>query len=252
MKTICNACLLFLALACAGCFDFTEEIWLNKNRSGRYEMTIEMGSGPFASMLRMAQEKTNDSLRALGQPPRSQDTIIVLANLPDSVKRLFPYPDALNNTRLDFKVDKALRFKFQFDFKKIEDIAQFWETLQAFDRLQKDSTLKGLDAPAIGNLSGMLSGVPDLKFDGKLLQRSTRVDTTSQEIGQLFFENQDDGLAKMMFRNKTYRIIYHLPKKPKSVSGAGFSTDGKTVSGRFPLLDVMRDNQKLSCEIRVK
>ena len=71
-----------------------------------------MLSGPFASMLRMAQDKANDSLRALGQAPRSADTLIRLGDLPDSLKRRFAHPEILDRIVMQTRMTKGLEVLF--------------------------------------------------------------------------------------------------------------------------------------------
>lgn len=242
-------------LLCTGCFDITEELWLNKNRSGRFEMSVSMTSGPFMSMLRMAQDKTNDSLSALGLPPRSVDTLVRLGDLPDSLKRRFPHPEVLAGIVLRAKMDKGFQFRFQYDFQRIEDLPLFWEALNTLDQLKKDSTIRDLDAlkvPGMEGSSGMMAGLPDIQYDGKTLRRTTLPDSTNQESGLSLFGDENDPFLKMMFRDKKYRLVFHLPKKVKTVEGAGFTTDGKDVTGEFLLLDVVRDRTKLSCAISTK
>lgn len=247
--------LFAMALLCAGCFDITEELWLNKDRSGRYEMTISMASGPFASMMRMAHQKTNDSLQALGQPPRALDTLVRLGDLPDSLRHYFAHPEVLNRIVMQARTKNGLDFQFQYDFKKIEDLPLFWETLGTLGKLQKDSTIHGLDAlkmPGVDESPGSLAGIPDIQFDGRTLRRTNPPDSTGQVMGSMFFDHDSDPLVKMMFNNKKYRLVFHLPKKVKAVQGAGFESDGKTVTGAFSLLDVVRDHTKLSCAITLK
>ncbi len=242
-------------LACTGCFDITEELWLNKNRSGRFEMSVKMTSGPFVSMLRMAQDKSNDSLRALGLPPRSVDTLVRLGDLPDSLKKRFPHPAVLDGIVLQAKMDKGFNFRFQYDFQRIEDLPLFWEALNTLDQLKKDSTIRDLDAlnmPGMEGSSGMMAGLPDIQFDGKTLRRTTLPDSTNQESGLSLFGDENDPFLKMMFRDKKYRLVFHLPKKVKTVEGTGFTTNGKDVTGEFLMLDVVRDRTKLSCAISTK
>ena len=245
-------------LACTGCFDITEELWLNKNRSGRFEMSVSMTSGPFMSMLRMAQDKTNDSLRALGLPPRSIDTLVRLGDLPDSLKKRFPHPAVLDGIVLQAKMERGFNFRFQYDFQRIEDLPLFWEALNTLDQLKKDSTVQGLEAlnlPGMEGSSGsMMAGLPDMQFDGKTLRRTSLPDSTNQESTLAFFDkdNENDPFLKMMFRDKKYRLVFHLPKKVKTVEGTGFTTNGKDVTGEFLMLDVVRDRTKLSCAISTK
>ena len=246
---------MVVVLLSAGCFDITEELWLNKDRSGRYEMTVSVLSGPFASMLRMAQDKSNDSLRALGKAPRSADTLIRLGDLPDSLKRRFAHPEILDRIVMQTRMTKGLEVLFKYDFRKMEELPFFWETLSTLDALQKDSTVQGLDAfkvPGANGAQGMGAGAPDIQFDGKTVRRISPPDSTNLDPGALLFDHDSDPFVKMLFSNKKYRLIYHLPKKVKSVQGTGYRIDGKTVSAEFPLFDVVRDKGKLSCAITLK
>lgn len=255
MKTIVRTALFLGVLACAGCFDITEELWLNKDHSGQYEVGVSLNTGPFASLLRMAQQKTNDSLRALGQPPRSLDTLIHLGDLPDSVKSRFKYPKVLNQITMHANMDKGMDIRFHYDFQRLEDLPQFFDALNTLDELKKDTSLHNLDGlqlPGMGNVQGLMTSVPDIRFEGKTLLRTNPPDSTNQAMGQTLFEHDSDPMVKMMFRDKKYRLVVHMPKKVKTVKGTGFTTDKNTVTGVFPMVDVLRDHSRLSCEITTK
>ena len=255
MKSIVRTALFLGVLACAGCFDITEELWLNKNHSGQYEMGVSLNTGPFAAFLRMAQQKTNDSLRALGQPPRSMDTLIRLGDLPDSVKSRFKYPKVLNQITMHANMDKGMDIRFHYDFQHLEDLPQFFDALNTLDELKKDTSLHGLDGlqlSGIGNIQGLLTNAPDIRFDGKTLLRTNTPDTTNQAMNPSLLGQDNDPMAKMMFRDKKYRLVVHMPKKVKTVKGTGFAADKNTVTGVFPMMDVLRDPSRLSCEITTK
>ncbi len=133
MKTILHTFFLLCTLSLTGCFDILEEIWLNKDQSGRYELTVTMGSGPMANMIQRAQQKTNDSLVAIGQAPRPMDTMIYLTNLPDSIQKMMPYPEVLKNFQIQLKMEKGVKFRFQYAFSHLDSLYQFWETLEAIE-----------------------------------------------------------------------------------------------------------------------
>lgn len=256
MKTILKAFFLLCTLSLTGCFDVLEELWLNKDQSGRYELTITMGSGPMANMIQYAQQKANDSLIALGQPPRPMDTLIYLTDLPDSIKQMLPYPEVLKNLEIQLKMEKGVKFRFQYAFRHLDSLYQFWETLAAIEEMQQDSAIKKskvLDFPEIANMQKMLGGTPVMHWTGKVLERTVTPDTDggAELMGEMFSDT-DEPMARMIMRNKSYELKFHLPRKVKKVSTDGFTVDGKDVRAKFPLQDVMKDRSKLECRIRVK
>ncbi len=256
MKTILNTLFLLCTLSLTGCFDILEELWLNKDQSGRYELTVTMGSGPMANMIQYAQKKTNDSLIALGQPPRPMDTMIYLTNLPDSIQRRLPYPEVLKNLEIQLKMEKGVKFRFLYAFSHLDSLYQFWETLAAIEEIQQDSAIKKskvLDFPEVANMQKMLGGTPTMHWSGKIFDRSIdpQIDGGAQLMGEMF-SNTDEPMARMMMRNRTYELKFHLPRKVKKVSTDGYTVDDKEVRAKFPLLEVMKDRSKLECKINLK
>ena len=256
MKTILHTFFLLCTLSLTGCFDILEEIWLNKDQSGRYELTVTMGSGPMANMIQRAQQKTNDSLVAIGQAPRPMDTMIYLTNLPDSIQKMMPYPEVLKNFQIQLKMEKGVKFRFQYAFSHLDSLYQFWETLEAIEEIQQDSAIKKskvLDFPEMANMQKMLGGTPAMYWSGKIFDRSIdpQTDGGAELMGEMF-SNTDEPMARMMMRNRSYELKFHLPRKVKKVSTDGYIVDGKDVRAKFPLLEVMKDRSKLECKIRMK
>ena len=256
MKTILKSLFLLCTISLTGCFDILEELWLNKDQSGRYELTVTMGSGPMANMIQYAQKKANDSLVALGQPPRPMDTMIYLTNLPDSIQKMLPYPEVLKNLEIQLKMEKGVKFRFLYTFSHLDSLYQFWETLAAIEEIQQDSAVKKskvLDFPEVANMQKMLGGTPTMHWSGKTFDRSIdpQTDGGAELMGEMF-SNTEEPMARMMMRNRTYELKFHLPRKLKKVSAEGYSVDGKDVRAKFPLLDVMKDRSKLECRIKMK
>lgn len=256
MKILVKSLFLLATLSLSGCFDILEELWLNKDQSGRYELTVTMGAGPMANMIQLAQKKTNDSLIALGQPPRPMDTMIYLTNLPDSIQRRLPYPEVLKNLEIQLKMEKGIKFHFRYGFSHLDSLYQLWETMAAIETMQQDSAIKKskiLDFPEMINMQKMLGGTPVMALKGKDFRRdlSPKTDETMQGMGEMF-SDMEEPMMRMMMRNRTYELKFHLPRKVKSVSNAGYETDGKDVRAKFPLTDVMKDRSKLECKILMK
>jgi len=256
MKTILKSLFLLCILSLTACFDILEELWLNKDQSGRYELTVTMGSGPMANMIQYAQQKTNDSLVALGQPPRPMDTLIYLTNLPDSIQQMLPYPEALKNLEIQLKMEKGVKFRFLYTFSHLDSLYQFFETLAAIEEIQQDSAIKKskvLDFPEVANMQKMLGGTPVMHWTGKAFDRTITPDSDggAKLMGEMFSDT-DEPMARMMMRNRSYELKFHLPRKVKNVSATGYEMDGKDVRAKFPLLDVMKDRSKLECRINLK
>ncbi|MBL7780953.1 MAG: hypothetical protein JNM22_07035 [Saprospiraceae bacterium] len=256
MKTFAKYLFLLAPLLLSGCFDILEELWLNKDQSGRYELSVTMGAGPMANMIQAAQKKSNDSLIALGLPPRPMDTVIYLRNLPDSIQKMLPYPDVVNTLEIHLKMEKGIKFHFQYPFSHLDSLHHFWETLTAIEEIQKDSVIKKskvLDFPEMANLQQILGGTPVMHWKGKTLQRTVETeDNGGVELMGEMFEDSDNPMVKMMMRNRTYELKFHLPKKVKRVSTDGYMKEGKDVHARFPLIEVMKDRSKLECAIKMK
>ena len=256
MKTLLKVLFLFVTISLSGCFDILEELWLNKDQSGRYDMTITMGAGPMANMMQAAQKKTNDSLIALGLPPRPSDTMIYLTTLPDSIQRRLPYADVVKNLRIHMKMEKGVKIQFLYDFKHLDSLYRFWETLSAIEKMQQDSSIKKskiLDFPEIGNIAELIGGTPAMQWSGKELNREMKYqeDDGSELMGSILSDTENP-MLRMMMRNRTYELKFHLPRKVKKVNAEGYEIDGKDVHAKFLLTDIMKDRSKLECKIRMK
>lgn len=247
MKFIRPIALLLSLCLCAGCFDITEEFWFNKDHSGRYEMSIDLASmGQMMSMMQQMVPK-NDSAGA--GPDMPKDTLILLATLPDSIKRRLPFPALADQSSVAMKMQGGFKITFACNFQDVSQIGQFWENFYAMDSVSHDDKL--------GSMAGfrtILNNVQsDLKWEGKTLRLHAEAAELPGGVNPLGEAGgMDNPMVKMMLGSNKYRQKFHFAGKVKSAKGQGIQRDGKDAWATHPLVDVLEDPGVLSCTIKVK
>lgn len=240
-------CLLAL-VCCTGCFDVTEEYWFNKDRSGRYEFNLDMSTmGGFMSL--MQNMAPNDSTGA--RPDMPKDTLIRLSTLPDSVKNLLPHPALLEHVQAEIKMQDAFRIKIGLDFQDVAQVEQLWQNFSAMTQRTPGET------GAVGGMAVMyqslVSATTRCAWSGKTLELRTSPVEREEDAGLTPFGSvSDNPMLGMMFANNKYRQILHFSSGVRTVKGKNLRRDGKDVSAVYPLTDVIKNPEILSCSIKVK
>lgn len=236
--------LLALCL-CAGCFDITEEFWFNKDRSGRYEISVDFDA--MSDLINMAKQfaPQNDSLGAQATEPL--DTVFYLSTLPDSIKRLFPHPELADRTSFALKSQTGFKLTFALDFREVGEVARFRENFSAIDPLNHD----GIASMAI--YLRMFGGFQtDPAWQGKTFSLHGRPVQQEEELNPWGNTGVDNPMLKMMLGKSNYRQRFHFDGRIRSVNGRKHKGKSHSVEIEHPFLDVMRDPSILSCTIKLK
>jgi len=246
---------LFLCLSIftfTGCIEVVEELFLNKDGSGRYTVTMDMSAlmegGGIRSMLKEFGDlgESSDSLE-MGDidldEPLEMDTVFTFQDAPDSVREKFDDPELLSRMRMLLQVSEAeetMAFTFEFDFNELEEIGDFYDNL---------STMQEENADMLGQQSGMLPMSQKVLFElkGRTLERLPATETTTE-----MFSDEEKEFAQMMFAGANYTTIYHLPGKVKKATNPNAKVDGKTVTIAVPMLEVIDGKAALEGTIKFK
>lgn len=242
--------LFLLALCCcAGCFDVTEEFWFNKDRSGRYEMSINLSSvSGIMAMIEQMAPKT-DSL-GTGINTR-RDTLIQLSTLPDSLKRRLPFPGLADRTSIALKMENGFGLTFAFDFQNVQEVEQFWENFSAADSLAGSAGGDKIASMAgFRQMVGGFQSMPD--WQGRTLSLRTIAPSPGNGINPWSGLGEANPMVKMMFGQNKYRRRFHFVQKVRTVEGKNMKRKGREVEAVYPLLDVLRDPAILSCSIKLR
>lgn len=146
------------------------------------------------------------------------------------------------NVKMQIKVDPVLMENFNkvsFDFKKLEEIPDVYESLDLANSLKQNY-------PVETNFYKI-----KYSFDGSIFKRNIII--TNQEK----FDQEKKELTerqKMLSKYKVlqlYTLQYHFPRKIKSVSNekAIFSADKKSLTLEFQLLDCLQNPELTNLEV---
>ncbi len=253
MKKILYLSLLACTLTLTSCINIIEELFLNKDGSGQYQITIDMSDimadGGIRSLM---QQFGGDELQDSpdnpfsGDGPIEVDTVIYMKDAPDSLRMAFDNDDLLKRIKLHQIMSESkevMKTNFVLDFKEIAEVDEF---LQKLDKLQTQ------DNPMAGG-GGLLptSGGGQMKLFN-LVKRNLTRNNVSKEDASAAMGDEEMGMMRMMLADATYKVIYHLPGKVKKTTMEGALIDGKTVTVEFPAMEAIEGKAKLEGDIKFK
>lgn len=245
MKNYFSYCLVLLIICFTSC-NFTEELTLNENGSGR--LTVKFDG---SELLQMGG-KTNPEEEANGKVLDSfisfkellenkKDSIALLT--PEEQKRLkklepFNLHLVMDENKGDMKID------IYTDFKKISEVSDGFSAFQNIGAFGNT----GLNVQS-DKSSFSMAEATEMKytFKGSEFTRTNTIvdfDLLQQNVDSL-------GQMGLFLESSMYKLIYHFPRPVKSVSkkGALFSEDRKTIIIEVPFMDYMRDPEILNIEV---
>lgn len=228
--TLLGAAILLVTMT--GCFDIEEEITLNRDGSGSYAMTIDMGE--LGSMLSSFQDEESEED---GEDPMgSLDSTMM-----EQAKNLREVP-GITNVR---HASENFAFTISYDFESIE----------ALNNAQAASAEEDSDAMG-GMMGGGMSNGASFSWKSGLFERNS---STSMDdlLGGEEGEEEDESameMAKMMFGSANYTTIYHFPNKVKKVSNPSseISADNRTVTTEISFSDILDGSAELGTKIKYK
>jgi len=246
--------LLAMSIALFTSCEIHEEITFNKDGSGEYQMSIDMSA--MMAMGKDSKKQKKDSLSPKKKPV-VQDTIYkfsdILTEKKDSIARLSEKEQKILNELKDVIVKihmdetkDEMTMAYVYPFQKISDLKNIQERLEKINKNSKEKE-------QIDNfLSEMPRTTVEYKFSNRKFRRKVRVLKTEKKDDEK--ENTENQTGKMdklytMFR---YKLIYHFPKKIKSVSykDAMLSADGKTLIIELPFNKIAENPELLDFEVK--
>lgn len=200
LSLICIAMLLSLT----SCIDIIEEIFLNRNGSGKYTLTLDMKSAIAMKDLIFSQAPMSkrDSAK-LSQD--KIDSVIYFTDMADSTRRKLSHPELIERATMHIKVDEEAGVLFaalEFPFTNINEVNTLMEDLG------KAGKTKDISFGPLGFLSYY-------KVTKKSIERTTVLEPNTPKADSI---PQLSSLAAGLFASSRIKTIYHLPGKVKSTS----------------------------------
>ncbi len=228
-------CILF-----TGCIDIIENLVLNKDGSGKYSITIDMGDmmkDPMMSGMMSADENN---------PFKNMDSVVYFKDLPDSVIK--DNPDLWKRVSMHIfanEKDKAFYTTIRFDFKNVGEIEYVSKNI---DKVLETTKKNPLTAEMGGGSSptGMLTGITSYMLSGGELTR------TSAQVKQGDEETQDLSMMKTFLGGASHKINFELPGKVRKVTIPNARIDGKKVTVEASFIDLLEKKVSLDGMIKYK
>ena len=231
-----------MAIVFASSCNFTEEIHLNENGSGKLSIKfdgsdmMEMGGDEFAK----TEEEAVDSIISFKD---------FLQEKKDSIAQLSPEEQAklkkLEPFSLRMVMDpekKEMLFDLFSDFKDVSEVND------AFNTFQEASTM----GPNSQQQPAQMSNSDDATQVSYSFNKN-KFTRTAKIVNEELFQQKLDSMqgAEMFLSGSTYTLKYHFPRKVKSTTaeGATFSVDGKTMIYEVDFLDLMKNPALLDLEV---
>ena len=243
-----NALLAFIVIILVSSCAITEEIWFEKNGSGRLEMNIDMSS--------MIQIMAMMDTTGLGIGAEEMDSTIYFEDaLKDENLDLsgIENTDLLKNITMDMKIsdlDQEMVIKMNIDFDHLDDIPKILKVMKEVKAL-RDSTSSTSNPMERATSFLDQSGLGFTYEKGILTRESQSLDDDTMEDDEMSAEDLE--MMTEMFGEMVYATIIHLPGKVKDISidNAEVIQD-KTVRIEYDLLELMEMKEMPGYQIKFK
>lgn len=248
--------MILLICACSfsltSCINMLEELFLNRDGSGKYTITMDMSEMMKNPMMKGAlQEAAQGAPEGTIPEKLEKDTMIQFANM--------AAPGVLTAEETQLMKDVAMKMSMSeskgemfitidMPFKKIDDLAKIGAVMQKIQPAQGDESADPLGG--MGALGSMASTEKQFELNKKTLVRLP-VATQMEMLKGMFGEDQIE-MVKMLFGSATYKTVYHLPGKVKKTKIAGAVVDGNTVTVSNGVIDIIEGKAKMDGEIKFK
>jgi len=250
----------------SSCMPELTESWINKDGSGKMEVTMDMGemSDMALGMIEsMGSDSVENSNGLWSQAEKMDSTLNFYAETPNAIKHSLSKPELLKKININTKIDseeKSSKLKISIAYDSEE---QFQEILEILRELEGQKS-KGMMAVMEGEEPDFSAYFDTYKSDLKNgVIRVAGVDLEDLEGDPefaMFVDNMDDPetaedpefieMMKMMFGGEIKTII-HAPGKILFTSDMNATIDGNTVTFRDNILEILK-SKKSSLERVIK
>ena len=231
----CALSLMFLT----SCVTIVEEIFLNRDGSGRFVLSLDLSSIIVMRDILISETKIGkaDSSKLSAE---KYDSIVYLNNIADSVKRMFKRPDLIQRAHVRVRLDEPKGIMYmtvEFPFKDIEEINEFRQDINRYTQRQRTVTQN--------DNAALLGYLPSLTGSKKSIERSTAFTTSDKDDRYAI-------LSKAMLATARVKTIYHLPRKVKSTTIPEAIISGRDCEIELTYRDFISGRKSLDGKIHFK
>ena len=245
--------IVFFACTFTGCINIIEEIFLNKDGSGQYNITMDasaiMEGGGLRGMMQSLGDQGDNAQMPDLEGPIEMDTTMYFKDAPADFVKDFNHPELLDKISIHQIISEekeVMKTVFTLDFEKVNQIDQF---LKDFSKLsmenQEMAALSGMMDGIVGGKT--LNNVPMYTHAKKMITRAKLATPEQQEANDETMQ-----MMKMMLADASHKLIYHLPGKVKKSNIANARIEGKDLFVESSFLETMDGKTDLSGWIKFK
>lgn len=253
MKKTLLLVVVAISIMATGCISIIEELTLNKDGSGVFSYTIDMGALMEMGVMDQARAMSDEDL---GDEAMEIDTIIDAYAMLKETEQLeeMDQPKFWKKVKMVTKFsesEKVGKISFVLDFDEIDEVDYFMKNMSKL--LESDETAGMLSSMG---LTGSTDAGSPFSLKKSLCKRvlSRELQEANSTLTDAMEEEEGGEMMKMMLGGAEYITIYNLPGKVKKVSNdnATISDNGKTVTVKANLLEQMEGKADLSTTIEYK
>ncbi len=225
------------------CIDMVEQMYLNKDGSGKYVMEFDM-SGMFSNpfMMGMMEESMKKELQLEEGEKLEKDSMMYFRDMPGA--------DNLTADELKMLGDAKIHMVMSEEKKQLKASTEI--AFNSLPELEKINVLIQKVSGEDGQTGGMMGGTSPFSSGARFqLKKRTLTRMPTPPVGNVF-EDEQMQMAKMIFEGATVTTIYHLPGKVKKTSIKNAKIDGKTVTVTSDILDLMEEKVAIEGDIIFK
>ncbi len=251
LSRLTNAILILIASIIISSCTITEEVWIEKNGSGRYQMQMDLGQ-----MLPMiAMMDTTGGLDDV----ETKDTVIHFSAFSEAdsfdlseVER----PELLEkvSVRIKMNMDNSeMIMSLATDFDYLEQITEIFQQVSKIKNLKKEKSDNPTSMDNILDLANE-DGIGMTWRKGKLSRTEQTMDNDDmKKLGGSEMDEGEMAMMESMFGGMEYKTIVHLPGKIKKVSDPNAVIEGKkTVIFTYDLAEILKKGKYGAFEISYK
>ncbi len=235
--------LLVLFISC----NFTEEIYLNDDGSGK--LSINFDAHELMSMAGALDSLSNE---------QAIDSTLVFKDLleekKDSIAQLSAEEQAKLKNLEPFSMHmvmdptaQLMQFELFSEFQNIEKVNDAFNAFQSASSLGPNTDSGAMVAPIPG---------PDSATKVNYTFNKNTFSRTIEIIDPELFKKNLDSMqgSEMFLSGSTYTFKYHFPRRVKKVNveGATFSMDGRTMLYEVDFLDMMKAPETMAIEVELE
>ncbi|WP_053992095.1 hypothetical protein [Mangrovimonas sp. TPBH4] len=236
--------LLGILLTTATSCEFSENIYINENGSGKMEFTFdasEMMKMTGEELANQTEEKVDSTFTFKEFFEEKKDSI---SKLPKEEQEALKSLENFSMHMLMDPASKTMEFDLFTNFKDVDELQDMFAAMTKMQSLGDKNAAEGDN-----KFSALGPETSELKysFNGRKFTRKTKI--LNKELHQQIVDSL--GEMAMLYESSTYKLNYHFPRPIKSVSNetAMFSDDRKTVTLEFGFMEYLKNPEALNLEV---